>query len=113
MVPYLQLVGLVPAFILALFYSLETGTSLWVSLGMTGLVVFVVQVIQDTVLVPRIMGRVTGLNPVMILLSLSIWGKLLGLLGLLMAIPMTCLILAYYHRLIGRVGLESPEELEP
>jgi len=113
MVPYLQLVGLVPAFILALFYSLETGTSLWFCLGMTGLVVLVVQVIQDTVLVPRIMGRVTGLNPVMILLSLSIWGKLLGLLGLLMAIPVTCLLLAYYHRMMGRGDPEAAGNIQP
>jgi len=113
MVPYLQLVGLVPAFILALFHSLETGTSLWISLGLTALVVLVVQVIQDGFLVPRIMGKVTGLNPVMILLSLSVWGKLLGLLGLLMAIPMTCLILAYYHRMIGRTLPETIEEAPP
>lgn len=100
MVPYLQIIGLVPAVLLALFHSLETGTSLWVVLGLTGLVFVLVQVIQDAVLVPKIMGKVTGLNPAMILLSLSIWGKLLGLLGLIIALPATYLLLVYYRRLI-------------
>jgi predicted PurR-regulated permease PerM len=101
MVPYLQIVGLIPAFSLALVHALETGSSLWVILGLTGLVFAVVQIIQDTILVPKIMGRVTGLSPAMILLSLSIWGKLLGLFGLLIALPMTCLLFAYYRRFLA------------
>jgi predicted PurR-regulated permease PerM len=101
MVPYLQLIGLIPAFLLALIHALETGSSFWVILGLTGLIFVVVQIIQDAILVPRIMGRVTGLNPAMILLSLSIWGKLLGIFGLIIALPMTFLILAYYRRFLA------------
>ena len=101
MVPYLQLVGLVPAVFLAFMHSIETGQSFWLVLGMVGLVFAVVQTIQDTLLVPRIMGKAMGLSPAMILLSLSIWGKLLGLLGLLIALPLTCLLLAYYRRLLA------------
>ncbi|MBN2515352.1 MAG: AI-2E family transporter [Deltaproteobacteria bacterium] len=100
MVPYLQIIGLIPAILLALVYALETGTSFLVVLGLTGLVFIVVQIIQDAILVPKIMGRVTGLNPAMILLSLSIWGKLLGIFGLLIALPMTFLFLVYYRRFI-------------
>jgi predicted PurR-regulated permease PerM len=100
MVPYLQIIGLIPAILLALVYALETGTSFLVILGLTGLVFIVVQIIQDAILVPKIMGRVTGLNPAMILLSLSIWGKLLGIFGLLIALPLTFLLLAYYRQFI-------------
>ena len=100
MVPYLQVIGLIPAFLLALIHALETGSNLWMVMGLTGLVFVVIQVIQDTLLVPRIMGRVTGLSPAVILLSLSIWGKLLGVFGLLIALPMTCLLLAYYRRFV-------------
>ena len=100
MVPYLQIIGLIPAFLLALVHALEIGGSLWMILALTGLVFAVVQIIQDAVLVPKIMGRVTGLSPAMILLSLSIWGKLLGVFGLLIALPMTCLLLAYYRRFL-------------
>ncbi|HHO76861.1 MAG TPA: AI-2E family transporter [Deltaproteobacteria bacterium] len=101
MVPYLQLVGLIPAFFLAMIHALETGTSIWINLGLTTLVFAVVQTIQDTFLVPKIMGRVTGLSPAVILLSLSVWGKLLGFFGLVIAIPVTCLALAYYRRLLA------------
>jgi predicted PurR-regulated permease PerM len=107
MVPYLQVVGLIPAFLLALVHAVETGNSFWLVLGLTASIFVVVQTIQDTILVPKIMGHVTGLSPVIILLSLSIWGKLLGFLGLLIALPMTCLILAYYKRFLAHKSLTS------
>jgi len=100
MVPYLQIIGLIPAFLLALVHGLETGGSIWLAMGLTGLVFVVVQAIQDGILVPKIMGRITSLSPAIILLSLSIWGKLLGILGLIIALPMTCLLLAYYRRFL-------------
>lgn len=100
MVPYLQIIGLIPAFILAGVHALETGSSFGVVLGLTGLVFVVVQAIQDIVLTPRIMGKVTGLRPAVILLSLSVWGKLLGFLGLIIALPLTVLLYTYYRRFI-------------
>ena len=100
MVPYLQIIGFIPAGLLALVHAVQSGVNIWVALGLTGLVFVVVQIIQDVVLVPKIMGKVTGLNPAMMMLSLSIWGKLLGLLGMIIALPVTCLLLVYYRRLI-------------
>ena len=100
MVPYLQILGLIPAGLLALVHAVQSGTNFWMVLGLTGLVFVVVQIIQDVILVPKIMGKVTGLNPAMMLLSLSIWGKLLGLLGMIIALPVTYLLLVYYRRLI-------------
>ena len=107
MVPYLQLIALIPAALLSLVCSLETGTSLWLVLGLTGSVFIIVQVIQDTILVPRIMGKVTGLNPAMILLSLSVWGKLLGIFGLIIALPITFLLLVYYRRYLTGTPTDS------
>jgi len=101
MVPYLQIIGLVPAGLLALVHAVESGVNIWMVLGLTGLVFVVVQILQDVILVPKIMGKVTGLNPAMMMLSLSIWGKLLGLLGMIIALPVTCLLLVYYRRLIN------------
>ena len=46
------------------------------------------------------MGRITGLNPAIILLSLSIWGSLLGIIGMIIALPLTTLMLSYYNRYI-------------
>jgi predicted PurR-regulated permease PerM len=101
MVPYLQNIGLIPAVFFAFVHSVESGQSFWLVLGLTMGVFILAQIIQDVVLVPRIMGKTTGLSPAIILLSLSIWGKLLGMLGLLIAIPATCLLLAYYRRLLA------------
>ena len=101
MVPYLQMIGFIPAFMLAVIHALESNTGIWMTLGMTAGVFAVVQLIQDGILVPKIMGKVTGLNPAMIMLALSIWGKLLGLLGLIIALPMTYLLLIYYRRLLA------------
>ena len=100
MVPYLQIAAIPPALLLAVAHALETGGSIWVALGLVALVFAVVQVVQDGVLVPRIMGDATGLSPAFILLSLSVWGKLLGVFGLLIALPMTALLIAYYRRFL-------------
>ena len=60
----------------------------------------VVQIIQDMFLVPKIMGKAVGLNPAIILLSLSIWGTLLGFVGLIIALPLTSLCISYYRRYV-------------
>jgi predicted PurR-regulated permease PerM len=46
------------------------------------------------------MGNVTGLNAAVILLSLSVWGSLLGMVGLIIALPLTTLIVSYYKRYV-------------
>ncbi len=107
MVPYLQIIGVIPAFLLALVHALDTGGNLWTMLALTGLVFVVAQIIQDAILVPRIMGKEMGLSPAMILLSLSVWGKLLGMFGLLIALPMTCLLVAYYRRFLTRAEVPA------
>lgn len=102
MVPYLQMLGFVPAVLLAGVHALDTGTSFWTVLGLVLLVFAVVQVIQDMLLVPRFLGKAMGLSPAWMLLSLSVWGSLLGFLGLLLALPLTCLVFAYWRRLIAK-----------
>lgn len=109
MVPYLQVVGLIPAALLAVVHALETNQSVWFVLGTVALVFAIIQIIQDSILTPKIMGKVTGLSPAIIMLSLSIWGKLLGMFGLLIALPMTCLLFAYYKRFVIKEQVKSPE----
>ena len=41
-----------------------------------------------------------GLNPALILLSLSIWGSLMGILGMLIALPVTTLLISYYEQYV-------------
>ena len=102
MVPYLQLIALVPTVLLALLKAADTGTNFWWILAGALIVFCVVQVIQDTIIVPKVMGKITGLNPAIILLSLSIWGALMGIVGMIIALPCTTIILSYYKRYIKR-----------
>ena len=100
MVPYLQLLGFVPTILLAVVKAADTGESFWIIM-LGALIVFaVVQAIQDTILTPKIMGKVMGLNSAIILLSLSVWGALLGILGMIIALPLTTLLITYYQRYV-------------
>lgn len=105
LVPYLQIIGFIPTIILAALKAAETGQNFWWIFIAAMAVFAVVQTIQDFLLVPKIMGKITGLNPAIILLSLSIWGALMGIIGMIIALPMTTLILSYYKRFI--LGNES------
>ncbi len=110
MVPYLQLLSVPLAVMLGMVHCLETDMGFGTVLALIGLVYVVAQVVQDVFLGPRIMGKAMGLSPVLMLLSLSVWGKLLGFLGLLIALPMTCLCLAWYRRLVpAPVSAPAPE----
>jgi predicted PurR-regulated permease PerM len=93
MVPYLQIIGLVPTIILAILKASDTGENFWIIIASAMAVFIVVQTIQDGFIVPRVMGKITGLNPAIILLSLSIWGSLMGMLGMIIALPLTTLML--------------------
>lgn len=100
LVPYLQTVGFIPVVMLALLKSTEPGQHFWWIILSVLIVFVIVQTFQDLVLVPKIMGKVTGMNPAIILLSLSIWGVLLGITGMIIALPITTLIVSYYKRFI-------------
>lgn len=98
LVPYLQLVSVVPMVLLAVLKAASTGGDFWIIMLSACAVLLVVQIIQDLLLVPYIMGKRMNLHPAVILLSLSIWGKLLGLLGMIVALPLTTILLAYLKR---------------
>ena len=101
-VPYLQITSIVPMVFLALVKAANTGENFWWILASAGIVMLAVQIIQETILIPRIMNKAIGLNPAIILLSLSIWGSLLGLVGMIIALPATSLMLSYYRRFLRK-----------
>ncbi|MDE6218619.1 MAG: AI-2E family transporter, partial [Muribaculaceae bacterium] len=96
MVPYLQLISLPITVVLCLVATVSGGVDFWIIFWESMAVYAVVQCIQDLILTPKIMGKAMGLNPAIILLSLSVWGALLGFMGLIIALPLTTLILSYY-----------------
>ena len=100
LVPYLQTISFIPALFLVFMESIQNGSSFGSELLALAIVYAVVQITQDMILVPRIMGKVTGLKPAVILLALSVWGSLMGLVGVIIALPLTTLIISYYKRFI-------------
>ena len=96
MVPYLQLVSLPIAAFLCLVLSVDTGQPFWPLFGWTFAAYCICQLIQDLVLIPMIMKQQMGLKPAIVFLALSVWGYILGLVGLIIALPMTTLIISYY-----------------
>ncbi len=114
LVPYLELLGIIPCAFMALLKASETNQNFWMIALSIAAVWLIVQSIQDLILVPRIMGKYTGLHPALILLSLSIWGSLLGFAGMIIALPFTSLILSYYKRFIIKgENIEHPNVPQP
>lgn len=102
LVPYLHTFALIPTAFLSLMKAADTGENFWIIFAMAVAVFAVVQVIIDMVVVPKIMGKAMGLNPAVLLLSLSVWGILLGFIGLILALPLTTLIIAYWQRYVTK-----------
>lgn len=100
MIPYFQYITIIPVIIICFITSLDGNFPFWVKLGECCLVYLISQSICDYILTPKIMGKSMGLNPAIILLSLSIWGSLLGIIGMIIALPLTTIILVYYQKII-------------
>ena len=111
LVPYLKVMGLIPAAIMGLLQASETGQNYGSILLGIALVFAVIQIVEDLIITPKIMGKVTGLNPAVILLSLSIWGSLMGVAGMIIALPMTTLIISYYKRFVLKETIAKPIEM--
>lgn len=60
---------------------------------------FLIQLFENNILVPRVMEKAVGLNPIVIILGIIIGGKLLGIAGALLAIPFISLLIVVYKSL--------------
>ena len=111
LVPYLHTFALIPTAFLAMLKAADTGQNFWMVFGLAVGLFIVVQIITDMVVTPKIMGKAMGLNPAILLLSLSVWGALLGFIGLIIALPLTTIIIAYWQRYVTKEH-EIEEEIE-
>jgi predicted PurR-regulated permease PerM len=100
MIPYMHSLGIIPPLCIALMQSAQGGPDFWVTTLFILIVFIVNQLILDLLLTPKIMGNATGLHPAIILLALSIWGSLMGVFGMIIALPITTLIVSYYQHFI-------------
>ena len=99
-IPYMQALGIIPLGLAGLLMAAQNGENVFVCLLIAYGVLLIVQIIQDMILVPRIMGHTMGMRPSLILLVLTIWGSLLGFFGMLIALPATMFLYSFYKRFI-------------
>jgi len=102
LIPYMHALAFIPMAFLSLLKAADTGQNFWVVFGTATLVFAIIQALCDLVVTPKIMGKAMNLNPAILLLSLSVWGALLGFIGLIIALPLTTLIIAYWKRYVTK-----------
>jgi predicted PurR-regulated permease PerM len=90
--------GAIPAFLVGL--SIAPSKAIWVVVATT-----IIQSLENTVLVPRIMRHSAGVNPIIVLLSLIAFGSVFGFAGALLALPLSAII----QLLVSRVVLTASE----
>ncbi len=90
--------GAIPALLVAL--SIDPSKALWVVIATV-----VIQLLENAVLVPRIMKHSMGVSPIIVLLSLIAFGSVFGFVGALLALPLAAII----QLLVSRVVLTAAE----
>jgi predicted PurR-regulated permease PerM len=95
MVPYAgPTMAAVPAVILGFLISP------WLGVAVT-LLYIVIQQIQNHVVIPQVMRRAVGLNPVAVILALLIGAKLAGVAGILVAVPSAAALSVFTEEFLG------------
>jgi putative membrane protein len=107
-IPYMQALGIIPLGLASVLMAAQNGENVFICLLLAYGVLMAVQILQDMILVPRIMGYTMGMRPSLILLVLTIWGYLLGFFGMLIALPATMFLYSFYKRYI----LEDQEYID-
>lgn len=102
------LLGAIPAVIVGLSDGVTTGIAVAV-------LYFAIQQLENQFLVPRVVGESLNIHPAVLMVTLIIGGQLLGLLGIILAAPLTAIsrdIFVYlYHRL--QEPAPDPAPLQP
>jgi predicted PurR-regulated permease PerM len=98
------IIGTVAASVVAL--SVHPTLVLWVVLAAICL-----QLIENYVLIPRVMNRAVGVNPLVTLLAITGFGSVLGVAGAVLAIPMAAIIQLILDRFI--LGADAQERTLP
>ncbi|MFH1712983.1 MAG: AI-2E family transporter [Candidatus Jacksonbacteria bacterium] len=90
---------------------LVVGSSPWVAVAVI-ILYFVVQQLENHILVPKVMQKTVGLNPIVIILVIVIGGRLAGILGALIAIPVAAAAQVFLGDFMGREEAEIPTHLK-
>jgi AI-2E family transporter len=69
----------------------------------------VIQMTENNILVPRLMGRSVGVSPVVVILAVFAFGSLLGITGAFLAIPLAAILQVLIDHLVVHAGLGAEE----
>ncbi len=94
LVPYFgPILGGIPAVVLALVQSGRAGLYMIIA-------IIIIQQVESNFITPKIIGERLGMHPLTIVFALLAGGELLGILGMLIAVPLTAalrIILSYLY----------------
>ena len=96
------LLGAIPAAVIAL--SIAPSKLVWVIVA-----TLVIQQVENSVLVPRVMRKAVGVNPFVSLLAIFAFSSLFGIAGALMAIPIAAIIQLLLDRFVFHPAAMEPE----
>lgn len=99
-IPYMQIFGLIPLGLMCILMSIQKDQNVFFSFLLGYGIMAIVQILQDTVITPSVMGKSMGMRPSLILFSISVWGYLLGFFGMLIALPLSMTIYSIYMKYI-------------
>jgi predicted PurR-regulated permease PerM len=88
---YIPNIGSVIATIFPVLMAIIQFESIWPSFWIL-LILIVVQTVMGNVIEPRVLGMRLGLSPLVVILSLIFWGWLWGIVGMILAVPITATV---------------------
>lgn len=110
-VPYAMIIGIISGFANFIPYlgSFTAAVLAILSAALTGditkviaatIAVIIIQQIDSLIVVPKALGNSVEISPLLVILSLSVAGTMFGLVGMIVAVPLTALIKIFIERLI-------------
>lgn len=97
------IISAIPAVMIAFLISPVTA-------GLTALLYFIIQQLENHLVVPQVMKKAVGLNPLIVIIAVAIGGRLLGIAGALLAVPITVVAQIITEDLISAEDVEKAED---
>lgn len=97
------IISAVPAILIAYLISPVTA-------GLVALLYLVIQQLENHLIVPQVMKKAVGLNPLAVIIAVAIGGRLLGIAGALLAVPITVVAQIIMEDLVNPAEIEKAEK---
>lgn len=97
------IISAIPAIMIAFLISPVTA-------GLVAVMYFIIQQLENHLIVPQVMKKAVGLNPLVVILAVAIGGKLLGIAGALLAVPITVVLQIITEDILTPGEVEKAED---